>query len=87
MVIIWEESEIQPVVVCVNTNLLVPPDNPVIRPELVTEATKGFEEVHVPPDEGDNCIEFPTQIEEEPFTKTSGLAFIVTAVVRSETQP
>jgi hypothetical protein len=53
----------------------------------VTDADSGFEEIHVPPDEGDNCVEFPTQIEEDPFTKTPGLAFMVIAVVRSEMQP
>ena len=87
MVIILEVSETQPDRVCVNINLAVPLDKPVIKPALLIVATGGLVLIHVPPVVGDKLVVLPTQILPSPFNTTIGLGFTVTGAEFSDTQP
>lgn len=60
--IITDESDLHPEKVLVYTNLAFPPEIPVTSPEFVIEAIPLLEDVHVPPEEGRNCVVEPTQI-------------------------
>lgn len=44
-------------------------------PELLTLATDGLLDTHIPPEEGSNVLVFPIQIDEAPLIDTIGLGF------------
>jgi len=73
--------------VLVKVKKAVPPDSPVTRPALVTEATAGLLLTQVPPVDGDKVVVAPAQIVLIPIILTTGNALIVTAAVGAETQP
>ena len=58
---IAEESDLHPVRLLVNKNLAEPEEIPVTIPPLVTEATNGLDDTHVPPEEGRRAVTDPTQ--------------------------
>lgn len=68
-----EESDLQPVVELVNTNLAVPKAMADTKPLLFIVATDGLDEVQVPPVEGSNWVVLPRQIEAGPDTLIDGL--------------
>ncbi len=77
----------QPVVVLVNTKLVVPTAIPVTTPLEATVATPVSLLTQVPPDVGVSVVVVPGQIEEVPDKFTMGLATTVIAEVEALLQP
>ena len=73
-----DASEIQPVVVLVNTKVALPAVIPVTIPVLVIVAIAGLLLCHVPPVEGDIWVVEPMQMELGPETVTTGFGYMVT---------
>src|SRR5690606_38376991 len=76
-----------PVEVCVKVKLAWPAPIPVTKPLLLTVATKGLREDHVPPTVGLSCPVCPIQIFGFPNTVTSGPLLTVTTVEESDLHP
>lgn len=73
--------------VAVNVNCAMPAETAVTNPVLFTVATPGLDDNQVPPEEGDNCVVLPKQIEEGPAKLTGTVVFILTADVVSDAHP
>jgi hypothetical protein len=69
---------LQPVDVCVNVKVAVPPATPATTPAFVTVATAVLLLLHVPPVVGDKVVVDPAQMVELPVILTVGSAFTVT---------
>ena len=69
----FEASEVHPVDVLVNVNVVDPAATPVTTPPLVMVATDGLLLVQVPPIEGDKVVVAPIHKADAPVIETEGL--------------
>ena len=74
-------NEVQPVLVCINVKVAIPPDTPVTIPASVTVATDVLLLVHVPPVVGDKVVVVPTHIAVDPVMLTIGKLLTVTTAL------
>jgi hypothetical protein len=72
---------LHPVVDEVNVNVELPTDNPVTRPALLTEATRGLLLTQIPPVVGDREVVVPISMVEFPVISNTGRALTTTVRV------
>lgn len=81
-----DTSDVQPVEVCVNWNVVVPAARVVTKPLLLMVATLGFELVQIPPELGDKEELDPIQTAVEPVKLIPGFGLMETGLLGSEEQ-
>jgi hypothetical protein len=86
-VILSVGEDAQLVLLFVNINEVVPEETAVTKPELSTVAIDGLLLIHVPPDEGLNCVVKPAHNTSSPIIETLGLFPTVTGADGFDVHP